>query len=282
MKNYLITESQLERITNLIISEQSVVGAPNFGTIGSSDRFTNKKNETKPIKGFDCVPYAFRHAVSTLKKKGYNPLILKAALGTIGRESSFGSGNRFKFLNPLKTLWAHLGGSTSVGYGQVKPETAKQYGMNIDELNSAIGALTTIYKILSDNYNVAKKVGFTNSKSMNGPNGTGNSALDMAIVAYNAGRGKIVKYCQTSNPKLKRDCKYAGQTIKENFINEEIPSLGGKEAVLGTAPKTLKVFNNPVINYVPNFKTKRWDGVNISSHGYVEEVNKRIKEYGCL
>ena len=86
MKNYLITESQLERITNLIISEQSVVGAPNFGTIGGSDRFTNKKNETKPIKGFDCVPYAFRYPSSNLKGKGYNPLFIKASLGTIGRE----------------------------------------------------------------------------------------------------------------------------------------------------------------------------------------------------
>jgi hypothetical protein len=259
MKNYLITESQLERITNLIISEQSVVGAPNFGTIGSSDRFTNKKNETKPIKGFDCVPYAFRYPSSNLKGKGYNPLFIKASLGTIGRESSFGEGNRYNFLNPLKTLASHLGASTSIGYGQIKPETAKQYGMKIQDLNTALGSLTTIYKILFDNYKKAKQVGFTDSKSVNVVNGTGNAALDMAIVAYNAGATKIAKYCQTSNPKIKRDCKLAGKTIDG-----------------------LKVTNKPVINYVPNFKTTRWDGVNISSHGYVQEVAKRMKTYGCF
>ncbi len=254
MKNYYITEKQLERITNMIISEQSVIGAPNQGTISYKS-----KPVVKAPKGYDCVPYAFRAAVDNLKKKGYNPLIIKAALGTIGRESSFGSGNRFNFLNPLKTLWAYLGGSTSVGYGQVKPETAKQYGMKIEDLNSTLGALTTIYKILLSNYEKAKQVGFTDSKPKNVPNSTGNAALDMAIVGYNAGAGKIAKYCQTSDPKLKRDCKLAGKNVKG-----------------------LKVLNKPEINYVPNFKTQRWDGVDISSHGYISEVANRVKNYRCF
>ena len=201
MSKYIVTESQLERINTLLINEQSVAGAPNFGTIGTGDRFP--KSKTTPVKGYDCVPYAFRYPSSNLKNKGYKPLFIKASLGTIGRESSFGEGNRYNFLNPLKTLASHLGASTSVGYGQIKPETAKQYGMKIQDLNTALGSLTTIYKILFDNYKKAKQVGFTDSKSINVVNGTGNAALDMAIVAYNAGTTKIAKYSQTNNPKIK-------------------------------------------------------------------------------
>ena len=71
--------------------------------------------------------------------------------------------------------------------------------------------------------------------------------------------GKIVKYCHKSDPKLKRDCKLACKNVDG-----------------------LKVLNKPEINYVPNFKTKRWDGVNISSHGYIKEVANRFKNYNCF
>ena len=43
-----------------------------------------------------------------------------------------------------------------------------------------------------------------------------------------------------------------------------------------------KVLNKPVQNYIPNFKTERWDGVNISSHGYVKEVANNIKKFSCF
>ena len=252
MGKYIITESQLVRLKNLLTNEQSVASASIFFEV-------HNKNKTNPTKGFDCVPYAFRYPSSNLINKGYNPLFVKTSLATIGRESSFGKSNRYNYLNPLKTLASFLGFSTSVGYGQISTTTAKQYGVKLEDLNTALGSLNTIYRILSDNYKKAKQVGFTDSKSINIQNGTGNAALDMSIVAYNAGAAKIVKYCQTSNPNLKRDCKLAGKTIDG-----------------------LKVTDKPVINYVPNFKTTRWDGVDISSHGYVQEVAKRIKNYGCF
>jgi hypothetical protein len=47
-------------------------------------------------------------------------------------------------------------------------------------------------------------------------------------------------------------------------------------------PKKIKVFNKYVPNYLPNFKTKRLDGVNISSHGYIKEVAEKIKKYTCF
>jgi hypothetical protein len=250
-----LTESDLIHIVHKVLMEQSVVGAANYGVI--SPNIPKPKPVTQ--KGFECVPKLFAPSVAHLKSKGYNPLFLKTALGVIGRESSFGSGNRFDYLNPLKTLWANLGGSTSVGYGQIKPETAEKYGMNVDDLNTALGSLTTVYNILIDNFKKARQVGFSGSPSANVKNGTGNAALDMAIVAYNAGAGKIVKYCETSDPNIKKNCKNAGKVIDG-----------------------VSVKNKPVVDYVPNFKTNRWDGVEISSHGYIQEVADKIKKYPCF
>lgn len=262
-----LSESDLVLIIHKVLNEQSVtMSRPSFnrGNINTTDNTRVASNYIAPPKttepiGFECVPKLFKPSVADLKSKKYNPLFLKAALGVIGRESSFGSGNRFDYLNPLKTLWAHLGGSTSVGYGQIKPETAKKYGMDVTDLNTALGSLTTVYNVLIDNYNKARQVGFNGAPSVNIKNGTGNAALDMAIVAYNAGAGKIVKYCETSDPNIKKNCKDAGKIING-----------------------IKVKNKPIINYVPNFKTNRWDGVEISSHGYVQEVANKIKKYTCF
>lgn len=255
MKQYIISETQLFHITNSILKEQSVIGAANQGVIPF---------KRKEIKGLDCVPYVFRYAVNELKNKGYNPLFLKTALGIIGRESDFGSSDRFTYLNPLKTLWAFVGGQTSVGYGQIKPETAKEFGLNLSDLNTAIGALKGVYYIVVKNYKKARTVGYNASPSSNFKEGTGNSALDITIVGFNVGGTKIAKYCETTNPEIKRDCKLVGTTQK-----------------LDDGTK-LKVLNKPVQNYIPNFKTERWDGVNISSHGYVKEVANNIKKYNCF
>lgn len=255
MKQYIISETQLFHVTNSILKEQSVIGAPNQGIIPF---------KIKETKGLDCVPYIFRYAVNELKNKGYNPLFLKTALGIIGRESDFGSSNRFTYLNPLKTLWAFVGGQTSVGYGQIKPESAKEFGLSLLDLNTAIGALTGAYNIVDKNYKKALTVGHNKSPSSNFKEGTGNSALDITIVGFNAGVTKIVKYCETTNPKLKRNCKKVGTKEKLDDGTE------------------LTVLNKPVENYIPNFRTERWDGVDITSFGYVKEVANNIKKYNCF
>jgi hypothetical protein len=74
------------------------------------------------------------------------------------------------------------------------------------------------------------------------------------------GAEKITKYCKTSDPKRNKPCDQAGKTTDEG----------------------LKVSNQYVQNYIPNFKTERWDGVEITSHGYIMEVAKRIKDYICF
>ena len=266
-KTIKLTESDLIHIIHKVLNEQSVVS-------------TSKPKPVTP-KGFECVPKLFAPSVAELKNKGYNPLFLKIALGVIGRESGFGSGNRFNYLNPLKTLLSNLGINASVGYGQIKPETAKQYGMNVDDLNTALGALTTVYNVLIDNFKKAKQVGYSGSPSAV-KNGTGNSALDIAIVAFNAGIDKIVKYCETSNPNIKRDCKYAGKVLQEQSGSADLNANRLNKQQLAAAKNKITVYNKPVVDYIPNFKTNRLDGVAITSHGYVQEVANKIKNYTCF
>ena len=276
-----LTESDLEMIVKKVIKEQSVIGAPNYGAM---------KGKSKPSPSVSpsllpCVPTAFKLSVQNFIKKNYNKTFLKAALGIIGRESDFGESNRFKFTAPLKALWAGLGGQTSVGYAQIKPETAEKYGIKVKDLELASGSVDAAYKIIQDNYKIALKVGYTEQPSVNLKDGTGNSALDIAIAAYNLGASKITRYCKTSNPKINRPCSLAGKTIKEQDGSIELAMNRRNQEQLkqaGDNRPSITVTNQYVPNYIPNFKTERWDGVKISSHGYISEVAQRIKTYTCF
>ena len=112
--------------------------------------------------------------------------------------------------------------------------------------------------------------------------GTGNSALDIAIAAYNLGASKITRYCKTSNPKINRPCSLAGKTIKEQDGSIELAMNRKNQQQLRDSGTSITVTNQYVQNYIPNFKTERWDGVEITSHGYISEVAKRIKDYTCI
>lgn len=206
-----------------------------------------------------CIPYLFRHAYFTLKNKGYNVTLLKTSLGIIGRESSFGTSDRYQYLNPLKTLASKIGLSTSVGYGQVKPETAKELGIPEEDLNTAIGALNAVYQIISKNYSKATQTGYSaNEPSVNLSTGTGNAALDVSIAAFNLGASYITNWCETTDKNTKGRCS---QDKTKNG---------------------LQIFKDkPVKNYLPNLKSDRWDGVSITTHGYVSEVAKNISSFKC-
>jgi hypothetical protein len=276
-----LSESDLELIVKRVIKEQSVIGAPNYGTPSGTYKPTTSVSSSL----LPCVPTAFKLSVQNFIKKNYNKTFLKAALGIIGRESDFGDSNRFKFTSPLKSLWAQLGGQTSVGYAQIKPETAKKYGIDVKDLELASGSVDAAYKILQENYKIALKVGYTEQPSVNLKDGTGNSALDIAIAAYNLGASKITRYCKTSNPKINRPCSLAGKTIKEQDGSIELAMNRKNQQQLKQSNdigKSITVTNQYVPNYIPNFKTERWDGVKISSHGYISEVAQRIKTYTCF
>jgi hypothetical protein len=215
--------------------------------------FTSKYQQTA------CIPYLFRYAYFTLKKQNLNVNLLKAALGVIGRESSFGTGDRYKYLSPLKKLWAELGGDSSVGYAQITPSTAEDLGIPLEDLSTTLGALKAAYKVIEKNYGKAVSVGYSyNKPSSNFNEGTGIAALDMAIATFNLGEGYITPYCETNDPKIKGKC---------------------------TESKTdsgLQIYKNKrVENYLPNYGETRVDKVNTTTHGYVKEVANNMKKFSC-
>lgn len=283
-----ITESDLQMIVKQVLKEQSkgkpitapaATLTPNQPQQQSSLQPTMNTDAGRKLSTYSvsssllpCVPAAFKLSIQNFLGKNYDKTFLKAVLGIIGRESDFGESKRFKFTSPLKSLWAALGGQTSVGYAQIKPETAEKYGIKMEDLELASGSVDAAYKIIQDNYNLALKNGYTTQPSVNLKDGTGNSALDLAIAAYNLGASKITKYCETSDPNIKKPCSKAGQTIVEQKMGQQTPPK----------VKSIVVTNRHVPNYLPNFKTKRWDGVSISSHGYISEVAKRMKGYTCF
>lgn len=253
-----LTESDLTKIVKKVLDEQSIPGLSSYNPTPQFKPDVVDKNI------LPCVPTAFKLAIQSLIKKNYNKLFLKAALGIIGRESDFGESKRFQFTSALKELFAIFGGQTSIGYAQIKPGTVEKFGITESDLMMATGSVDAAYRILLNNYKVALNVGYTTQPSANLKDGTGNSALDISIAAYNLGEKKIVKYCNTNNPSIKRPCPASGK-----------PEIDKNDS-------SITITNQYVQNYIPNFKTTRWDNVNISSHGYVIEVAKRIKSYTCF
>ena len=214
---------------------------------------------TSKYQQIACIPYLFRHAYFTLKKEGLNTNLLKTALGIIDRETTFGTSDRYKYLGPLKQLWQKLGGDSSIGYAQIRPETAKEIGIPVDDLYTTIGSLRAAYNIIKNNYDKLVSIGYAqNQPSSNFKEGTGNAALDMAIATFNLGPSYITPYCETTDPKIKGKCS-------DSQTKSGLQIYKDKKAV----------------NYLPNYTTERWDSVNISTHGYVKEVAKNIKRFTC-
>ena len=238
---------------------------------GQNDNHYNtyKNTEREKIKyqKYSCVPEpGFRPVVDQLISEGYDKKLLKAALGVIGRESSYGSGLRYNITKDLKMVASFFGVNTSVGPAQMKQSTANDLNLK-ESILTLRGSLIGVYKVLEKNYNKAVSEGYSaNEPTINFKEGSGSAALDIAIAAYNIGVGRITKYCTTNDPNIKRPCSKAGQIVEN--------SNGG--------PKKYKVTNNVVKNYLPNFKTQRWDKVDISTHGYVKEVVEKMKSFNCF
>ena len=81
--------------------------------------------------------------------------------------------------------------------------------------------------------------------------------------------------------------------ITESQLLRLTSNIIGEQSVIGAPnygtvsnskpnPKMIKVSDKHMIDYIPNFKTKRWDGVEISSHGYIQEIADKIKKYPCF
>jgi hypothetical protein len=282
MKKLLITESERDNILSM------------YNNLDITTKIKLSEQDSRTPNKYECVPLLFAPVISDLLSKGYDKRLLKASLGVIGRESDFGNSTRYQMTTTLKSLLAYLGGQTSVGLGQIKPETAKKFGLSVTDLNSAHGSLKGVYEILKNNYTIALQNGYSNDKpSVNLTQGTGSAALDMAIIAFNLGASKITKYCKTNDPNVKRPCNMAGKTIQEQRIETvafgdnkpkpqtNVPQGSSNPTTMGPT-SLITVTKEWVPNYLPNYKSERWDKVNITTHGYVKEVAQKMKMFGCF
>jgi hypothetical protein len=257
-----LTESELYDIVNKIISEQKpdhlMPGQPDnpANTDGILTKYLKDLTDSK--NKYKCVPNQFAYPISILLGKGYNKMWLKCGLGIIGRESSFASGSRYAVTNSLKMIANIVGYDSSLGPAQMKGSTAEELGLDPDDLFTDIGALDAAYRLIKRNFNLARSKGYTSGPSNLGNKGTGNATLDIAIASYNGGASYMGPWCESTDPKR-----------KEKGLKDKCSKI----------PKDQQ---NIVKDYVPNFHTERWDGVDITTHGYVIEVAKWIRKMNCI
>jgi hypothetical protein len=261
-----LTEKELYSIVETIIKEQKpdnlMPGQPD-NPMNPDGYFTKQKvaqhNKIKNLQDkYKCLPKQFIYPFTLLLKKNYNKMWLKIALGIIGRESSYASGARYNVTNTLKQIASYVGYNSSLGPAQMKGSTAEDLGLKESDLFTDIGALDAAYRLIKKNFNLARQKGYTNKPS-NLKGGTGNATLDIAIAAYNMGASKVMgPWCESVDP----------ERIKK-----------GLKTKCTKIPKSKQKI---VVDYIPNFKTERWDGVNISSHGYIREVADHVKKMTCI
>lgn len=155
-------------------------------------------------------------------------------------------------------------GSTQIVFGKNfgKKGHLQNFGKKIGidnplDLTNAWKSVLGAMAILRDVYRDAGVMGYDESKSgvndsINNLQSTGNARLDIAIMAYNTGAGRIFQkgmgYCGTGDKK--EVCKSKDQEDR-------------------------------VQNYLPNYITKTKKG-SITSIGYVEEVSKYIKNFSWV
>lgn len=295
MRVIKLKESDLEKIVKRVLVEQTKGNFP-AATLtppqpqqSSLQPTMNTKSGTYDgpiqiqLKPYEvCVPkniisfvwWVHQNQKEIMSKLGIDinllKLLLKASVGIFGRETTFADSKRYSvksFLDSIDFNTDLLVGSH--GPAQMQKSTYKDtnveklFGMKPNDLYKIIGSGSAVITYLTTSYKKAIQNGYTTGKSSN-IEGTGNSALDIAIGSYNAGQDKIVKYCKTSNPQINSDCANAGKQIE--------PKKGLQ----------VTVTNQPVQNYIPNFPTKRTDTGLLTTHGYIKEVAGYIKNYGCI
>jgi hypothetical protein len=257
-----LTESELYEIVNKIVNEQKpdnlMPGQPDNPMNTDSEATRMAREIAAAKRKYTCVPNQFGYPVSVLVDKKYSKLWIKCALGIIGRESSFSSGARYETTNILKQLASIVGYDSSLGPAQMKGSTAEDLGINRADLFTDLGALDAAYRLIKKNFNLARSKGYTEEPSNLGIKGSGNATLDIAIAAYNGGSSIMGPWCES--------------------IDSERKSKGLKDRC-SKIPQDKQV---PVKNYIPNFHTERWDGVDITTHGYVKEVSDWIRKMNCF
>jgi hypothetical protein len=261
------------------------------------------------------INYIIKNKSTLSKKMGIDEKNLiyftKLALGIMYRETKLGQFTEFsdQAQEALRTFGLGFvadavikynygpGKTASLGYGQFKPETWTKYGLDKkvgsydQSFNATSQGLGVLYMLVA-NYKEALSVGLKTGPSQNPIltkygiisqiQGTGNNALDLAIVSHNMSKSKtMVKYCTTNHPLYAGPCnksQYTPYTNKSSFNPNSTLLSKVTDAKLKKFPGTLTVNTGKVIeNYFPNLK-----GPNHTGIGYLEEVVKQSKTYNCF
>jgi hypothetical protein len=214
-----------------------------------------------------------RAIITWCKSNKYDPKILKASIGVLFRESKASS---YAFLQPKEMYGAVTNAigfdplnykngfkaDHSQGYAQIKPSTAKSYGIDMKTQSTFIGALDGAYKMLSKNYQNAQKFYsgpsvtiYQDKKYLQAPGFDNDAALYMTVASHNAGAGIMNKWCETNIVGVANKCSLPQR--------KDIYKKGdGIVAVTNTAKPINNYFPNigNVHNYMPQFR-KSYDAL---------------------
>jgi len=200
----------------------------------------------------DALAYALLSWTS--KNKNFNKKLFVAAISIILRESKSSAGTYLHYkeiLGFIDNLF--FGANHSQGFAQIQPKTAKEHNIALTDLYTLEGSFDAAYKILSSNYNTAKNyysgnfiTKFDNGKLIQERALGDEAALQMAVVAHNAGTGILGKWCETNIPNIANKCNE----------KERNPFKDDRVAITNTSKPIQNYFPNKggSHNYIPQFK----------------------------
>jgi len=301
MKKIIISESQLRRVIDNQINEQTSISTGVQS--GTYEPTSGNRTPNWPVipQEYPCTTPELSMATVYCKNKGVNPFWIKYSIGILGRETDFGkvmgkygikavpeyTMNKLSELIPgfksllqygAKKVFGKDNWVPSMGIAQMTPDIAKKYNVNLEDLMSLSGSLYAVSRYLSDLYTQLSKYYdatqpskiIYNKQLINNPSTTGNAALDAAIMSYNLGPSKFtVNYCKTNSSEYMAPCQSA------NGIYQPFPT--------DNPNFKLTVYKNQVVkNYIPTIKTKTSKNEYISNTGYLKEVVGYTKTLGCI
>ena len=213
-------------------------------------------------------------------------LLLFAAIGVTGRESTFEQGTYYslgsnkidKAYETLRDTWDNIKGSkqsypgASIGPAQIVYRTNLAPGTNLEDFAKLMEifsdnditdynkAVAATIGILSNNYKKAISVGYsTNSPAVNpevSMRSTGNAALDLAILGYNMGPSKITNYC--GSEKIKKVCPPGSPDIVKDYFPHYSDSSSGRSWMsAGTGTLTSTGYVSEVATYMAQLQNAR-------------------------
>jgi hypothetical protein len=309
-----ITETELVKIVEKIINEQTGPGITSNTNLDTPKK-TIKGYSCVPENMKLFVDYVVTNKSSLIKelKIDYTTLFLltKASIGIIGRETKFGNFFEDSDVWSERLRSAGLGSlvdcglrkkygpnaTQSLGVGQFTPGAWKKYGLDksigdynnsFNEIKQGLGVLYS----LNIRYKKALANGLKTNPSVNpilskygvvkNINGTGNHALDMAILGHNMPEeSTIYPYCRTNHELYLAPCfrtKHSPYRKTSSFDPNNTLLQKVKDPKLKQFPGELTVKKNEVVDgFFPNLKGPKHTGI-----GYVEEVSKYMNSMNCF